>query len=222
MPELHFQIEGAEAVPHAATPLIALKLRITNFPATETIHAITLRCQVQIEPAKRRYVPNEQDKLLDLFGTPERWARTVKPLLWMNTSVAVPRFTGELLVDLELPCTFDFNVAATKYFHALNSGDIPVAVMFSGTLFYEGSNGALQISQVPWDRECIYRLPVSVWKDMMEMHHPNSAWLCLRRDTFEQLYNYKVRHGLPTWEQAIAKALASENASAKISEEVEA
>jgi hypothetical protein len=222
MPELYFQIEGAEAVPHAATPLIALKLRITNFPATETIHAITLRCQVQIEPAKRRYVPNEQEKLLDLFGTPERWARTVKPLLWMNTSIAVPRFTGELLVDLELPCTFDFNVAATKYFHALNSGDIPVAVMFSGTLFYEGSNGALQISQVPWDRECIYRLPVSVWKEMMEMHHPNSAWLCLRRDTFEQLYNYKVRHGLPTWEQAIAKALASENASAKLPEEVEA
>ena len=222
MPELHFQIEGAEAVPHAATPLIALKLRITNFPATETIHAITLRCQVQIEPAKRRYVPNEQEKLLDLFGTPERWARTVKPLLWMNTSVAVPRFTGDLLVDLELPCTFDFNVAATKYFHALNSGDIPVAVMFSGTLFYESANGALQISQVPWDRECIYRLPVSVWKDMMEMHHPNSAWLCLRRDTFEQLYNYKIRHGLPTWEQAIARALASENASAKISEEVEA
>jgi hypothetical protein len=222
MPELHFQIEGAEAVPHAATPLIALKLRITNFPATETIQAITLRCQVQIEPAKRRYVPNEQEKLLDLFGTPERWARTVKPLLWMNTSIAVPRFTGELLVDLELPCTFDFNVAATKYFHALDSGDIPVAVMFSGTLFYEGSNGALQISQVPWDRECTYRLPVSVWKDMMEMHHPNSAWLCLRRDTFEQLYNYKVRHGLPTWEQAIARALASENVSAKIPEEVEA
>jgi hypothetical protein len=222
MPELHFQIEGAEAVSHAATPLIALKLRITNFPATETIHAITLRCQVQIEPAKRRYVPNEQEKLLDLFGTPERWARTVKPLLWMNTSVAVPRFTGERLVDLELPCTFDFNVAATKYFHALDSGDIPVTVMFSGTLFYVGLDGALQISQVPWDRESSFRLPVSVWKEMMEMHYPNSAWLCLHRDTFEQLYNYKVRHGLPTWEQAITKALAAEDASAKIPEEVEA
>jgi hypothetical protein len=225
MPELHFQIEGAEAVPHAATPLIALKLRITNFPTTETIHAITLRCQVQIEPAKRRYVPNEQEKLLDLFGTPERWARTVKPLLWMNTSVAVPRFTGELLVDLELPCTFDFNVAATKYFHALDSGDIPVAVMFSGTLFYKGlldgqNAGALQISQVPWDREANYRLPVSIWKEMMEMHHPNSAWLCLRRDVFEQLYSYKVRHGIPTWEQAIAKALAAADASTEIPEEV--
>jgi hypothetical protein len=222
MPELHFKIDGAEAVPHAATPMIALKLRITNFPATETIHAITLRCQVQIEPAKRRYVPNEQDKLLDLFGTPERWARTVKPLLWMNTSVAVPRFTGELLVDLELPCTFDFNVAATKFFHALNSGDIPVAVMFSGTLFYVGPDGALQISQIPWDREASYRLPVSVWKEMMEMHHPNSAWLCLRRDTFEQLYKFKVRHGLPTWEQAIAKALASADASTEIPEGVKA
>jgi hypothetical protein len=222
MPELHFQIEGAEVVPHAATPLIALKLRITNLPASETIHAITLRCQVQIEPAKRRYTPNEQEKLLDLFGTSERWARTVKPLLWMNTSVAVPRFTAELLVDLELPCTFDFNVAATKYFHALDTGDIPVAVMFSGTLFYEGQDGALQISQVPWDREASFRLPISVWKEMMEMHHPNSAWLCLRRDSFEQLYNYKVRHGLPTWEQAIAKALAAENASREISAEVEA
>ncbi|HEY2039408.1 MAG TPA: DUF6084 family protein, partial [Edaphobacter sp.] len=224
---LHFKIVGAEAVPHAATPMIALKLRITNFPVTETIHAITLRCQVQIEPAKRRYVPNEQEKLLDLFGTPERWARTVKPLLWMNTSVAVPRFTGELLVDLELPCTFDFNVAATKYFHALDAGDIPMAVMFSGTLFYEGpmdgqNAGALQISQIPWDRESSYHLPVSVWKEMMEMHHPNSAWLCLRRDAFEQLYNYKVRHGLPTWEQAIARALAVADASTEIPEEAKA
>ena len=85
----------------------------------------------------------------------------------------------------------------------------------------EGPDGALQISQVPWDRESSYRLPVSVWKEMMEMHHPNSAWLFLRRDSFEQLYNYKVRHGLPTWEQAIARALAAD-ASAEIPEEVKA
>ena len=138
MPELHFQIEAAEAVPHAAAPLIALKLRITNLPASEAIHTLTLRCQVQIEPAKRRYVPQEQEKLLDLFGTPERWSRTVRPLLWMNTTVAVPGFTDNVLVDLQLPCTFDFNVAATKYFHALDAGDIPICVMFSGTVFYQG------------------------------------------------------------------------------------
>jgi hypothetical protein len=217
MPELHFAIEGAEAVAHSAAPLIVLKLRITNRPEGKAIHSVTLRCQVQIEPAKRHYLPQEQGKLLDLFGEPERWNRTVRPLLWMNTSVAVPGFTGCALVDMQLPCTFDFNVAATKYFHGLDSGEIPLCVMFSGTAFYESENGALQVAQVPWDREANFRLPVAVWKEMMEMYYPNTAWLCLRRDAFEQLYNYKVRHGLPTWEQAIARALALENA-----EEVEA
>jgi hypothetical protein len=207
MPELHFQIEGAEAVAHAAAPLIAVKLRITNLPPTEAIHTLTLRCQVQIEPAKRRYLSQEQEKLLDLFGEPERWSRTVRPLLWMNTIVAVPGFTDNVLVNLELPCTFDFNVATTKYFHALQDGDIPVCVMFSGTVFYKGTDDALQVAQVPWDREANFRLPVSVWKDMMDMYFPETAWLCLRRDAFEQLYQYKMRHGLPTWEQAIARAL---------------
>jgi Family of unknown function (DUF6084) len=217
MPELHFAIDAAEAVAHAATPLIALKLRITNLPEDEIIHSLIVRCQVQIEPAKRRYLPPEQDKLLDLFGKPERWSRTVRPLLWLNTSIAAPGFTGSALVDLQLPCTFDFNVAATKYFHALNCGEIPLCVMFSGTVFYQGEDGALQVAQVPWDREANFRLPIAIWKEMMEMYFPNTAWLCLRRDAFEQLYNYKVRHGLPTWEQAIALALAAENA-----EEVEA
>jgi Family of unknown function (DUF6084) len=208
MPELHFQIEGAEAVAHAAAPLIALKLRIQNLPETEQIHTLTLRCQVQIEPAKRRYLPPEQEKLMDLFGEPERWSRTVRPLLWMNTTVAVPGFTHSVVVDLHLPCTFDFNVAATKYFHALDTGEIPLCVMFSGTVFYRGSDEALQVAQVPWDREANYRLPISVWKEMMQMHYPNSAWLCLRRDAFEKLYAYKMRHGIPTWEQAIDRALA--------------
>src|ERR1700733_14386002 len=130
MPELHFQIAGAEAVAHAATPLIALKLRITNLPATEAIHTLTLRCQVQIEPAKRRYLPQEQEKLLDLFGEPERSSRTVRPLLWMHNSVAVPGFTDSLLVNVEVPCTFDLNVAATKFFRSLDAGEIPICVMF--------------------------------------------------------------------------------------------
>jgi len=212
MPELHFAIEGAEAVTHAATPLLALKLRVTNLPTSEAIHTLTLRCQVQIEPARRGYVPREREQLLDLFGTPERWSRTVRPLLWMNTTVAVPAFTGEILVDLELPCTFDFNVATTKYFHAVETGDVPICVMFSGTVFYKGEDGALQIAQVPWDREANFKLPIAVWKEMMDAYYPNAAWLCVRRDTFEQLYEYKVRQGLPTWEQAIERALAATEA----------
>lgn len=210
MPELHFSIEGAEAVANTAAPLIALKLRVVNLPATEAIHTLTLRCQVQIEPARRNYVPSERGHLHDLFGEPERWSRTVRPLLWMNTTVVVPGFTENVLVNIELPCTFDFNVATTKYFHALESGEIPLCVMFSGTIFYQGAEDTLQIAQVPWDREAKFRLPISVWKEMMDLHFPNTAWLCLRRDAFEQLYEYKMRHGIPTWEQAIARALSAE------------
>jgi hypothetical protein len=38
---------------------------------------------------------------------------------------------------------------------------------------------------------------------MMDIYYPNSAWLCLRRDVFERLYQYKVARGIPTWEQML-------------------
>ena len=210
MPELKFQIEGAEAVAYSAVPLIALKLRITNHPAGQPIHTLALRYQVQIDPARRRYAPEEQEQLLDLFGDPDRWGKTVRPLLWMNTSMSIPGFSGNTLVDLQLPCTFDFNVATTKYFHALGSGDIPLSVLFSGTVFYGDDSGLLQATQVPWDCEATYRLPVLVWKQMMNAHYPNSAWLALRRDAFERLYRYKVRHGIPTFERVLEKLVPEE------------
>jgi hypothetical protein len=128
----------------------------------------------------------------------------------MNTSVSVPGFIGSTVVDLQLPCTFDFNVAATKYFHALDSGDIPLNILFSGTAFYQDKDDLLQVTQIPWDREAKYRLPVEVWKHMMDTHYPNVAWLSLQRDTFEKLYLYKVRHGIPTFERVLEKLISEE------------
>ena len=212
MPDLQFHIEGAEAVQHAAAPLLALKLRITNVPDDQGIHTLSLRCQIQIEPARRRYAGAEQEKLRDLFGEPDRWSRTVRSLLWMNTSMVIPGFTSTTVADLQLPCTFDFNIATTKYFHALGTGDIPLCILFSGTVFYRGEDGALQVTQIPWDREANYRLPVEVWKQMMDQHYPNSAWLRLERDTFDRLHEYKVRNGIPTWEQILNKLVASKKA----------
>lgn len=209
MPELQFQVEGVEAVQHAAAPLLALKLRITNMPADQAIHTLNLRCQIQIEPTRRRYTAEEQEKLRDLFGETERWSRTVRSLLWMNISVGVPSFTGSTVVDVQLPCTFDFNIATTKYFHALNTGEIPLCILFSGTAFFCGEQGELQVAQIPWDREANYRLPAATWKQMMDMHYPNSAWLCVQRDAFDRLYQYKVRHGIPTWEQLLEKLVQS-------------
>jgi hypothetical protein len=151
----------------------------------------------------------EQEDLKDLFGESARWTRTVRSFLWMNTSLLVAGFSDTTVVDLPLPCSFDFNVAATKYFHALENGDVPLCLMFSGTVFYSDGDGLLQAIQIPWDREANYRLPVEVWRKMMDMHYPNSAWLCLQRDAFERLYRYKVQHGLPTWEETLERLLSA-------------
>ena len=214
MPDLGFHIEGVEVVALAATPTIALKLRVTNGDPCERIQSVALRCQIQIEVTRRRYAAEEQQKLRDLFGEPERWSQTLKNLLWTHVSVNMPPFQDATVVDVPVPCTFDFNVAATKYFHGLAEGEVPLCVMFSGSVFYSTQAGGMQVAPISWDKEARYRLPVQVWRDMMDAYYPGSAWLCLRRDVFERLYDYKVRHGIPTWEEALENMLAAEEVRA--------
>jgi Family of unknown function (DUF6084) len=211
MPDLDFQVEGAEPVSFAAAPTLAIKLRVSQpagARAPVPIHAVALRCQIRIEPAKRRYEVEEGGRLLDLFGTQDRWSQTLRPLLWTHVNLVVPPFTDSITVDLPVPCTFDFNVAATKYFYALEQGEAPLSLLFSGTVFHEHEEAGLQVAQISWDREATFRLPVRVWKEMMDHYYPNSAWLCLRQDVFDRLYRYKTQYGVPTWEQAIEKLLA--------------
>src|SRR6266852_389675 len=160
MPDLRFTVEGAESALFAATPLLALKLRVESANPQETIHTVALRAQIQIEAARRRYSEADKEKLRDLFGEPDRWSRTLRTMLWTHADVVIPAFTGSTVADLQIPCTFDFNVAATKYFHGVSDGDIPLILLFSGTLFYAGPQGALQVAPIPWDKEARYRLPV--------------------------------------------------------------
>jgi hypothetical protein len=212
MPDLDFKIEGAEVTKFAATPQIALKLQVTNADPAEMIHSVALRCQIQLEVTRRRYSAEDQLKLRDLFGEPDRWSQTLRNLLWTHVNVNVPPFHAATVVDLPVPCTFDFNVGATKYFHGLSDGDVPLCFMFSGTVFYERENGHMQVSPISWEKEARFRLPVNVWREMMDTYYPNSAWLCLRRDLFERLCEYKVRNGIPTWEQALENMLNAEEA----------
>ncbi len=207
MPDLSFSVDGAEPALHSASPLLNLKVRIKNAEASTPIHNVLLQCQIQIEPARREYLPSEQAKLRDLFGEPSRWGQTLRPLLWTNVGIVVPGFQGETVADVPVPCTFDFTVASTKYFYGLAGGEIPLTVFFSGTVFHSGDEGSLQISKILWDCEAKYRLPVHTWKELIEQHYGNSAWLCLRRDVFDRLYRYKVDCGIPTWDQTLETIL---------------
>jgi hypothetical protein len=216
VPDLSFDVEKAEAVAFAAAPTLSIKLRVVNANRQGPVHTVALRCQIMIEPARRRYGAHERRRLLDLFGEPERWGQTLRPMLWIQASAVVPPFTGSTVVDLQVACSFDFNVAATKYFAGLEAGEVPLNLLFSGTIFYEAEGGALQVAQIPWHKEARFRLPVKVWKEMMDLYYPNVAWLCLRREVFDRLYQYKMDRGFPTWEQAIEGLLpeAEKNARA--------
>lgn len=209
MPELDFTVEAVDVLAHAVTPSLAFKLRLDSHTG-QSIHSVMLRCQIQLEVSRRSYTAMEQARLRDLFGQPDMWGRTLHSLLWTNTSVIVPAFSGSAQIQLPVACTFDFNVAATKYFAGLEAGEVPLCLLFSGTIFYSGAAGALQVCQIPWEKEASYRLPIAVWRGLMEHYYPEGAWLCLRRDVFDRLFGYKARHGLPTWEEAIASLLDSD------------
>jgi hypothetical protein len=208
MPDLNFRVTGIEPSARGLTPLLHFNLEVLNEPSSEQIQAVMVQAQIQIQAAQRRYNDREKDGLKDLFGTPDRWGQTLRNRLWAHASVTVRPFSGCTEAVLPVQCTYDFNVIATKYFYALEEGEVPLLFLFSGTIFYSAPDGALQVQQISWDKECIYRMPVKAWADLMNHYYPNSAWLILQRDVFDRLSAYKRRLGLLTWEQAIERLLA--------------
>jgi hypothetical protein len=209
MPGLTFAVEGAGAVPFAASPAIAFRLRVTNPVEGQTIQSVALHCQIQIESQRRLYDKAERQGLRDLFGEPDRWSQTLRPLLWTHADLTIPEFRGTVVIDLPVACTFDFNVAAAKYFHAIQHAEVPLVFQFSGTIFFAAEDGSLQIAQIRWDQESRFRLPATVWRQMMDFYYPNSAWLRLGREVFDRLHRYKQENGLATWEQALENLLSS-------------
>jgi hypothetical protein len=171
------------------------------------VDAIALRCQIRIEPMRRRYTDAEADRLNDLFGEKQRWSDTLKPLQFSLLSAMVPSFTGSVQVDLPVPFTYDLEIASARYFSALDSGEIPLLMLFSGTIF--GTvDGRLQVQQVPWSKEATFGLPVKVWRDSVDAHFPNSAWIRMSRETLDELIRFKNRKALPTWDATLAALLA--------------
>ncbi len=215
MPDIDFEVIGAEAVPYAAAPLLHLKLRLTNKDADEQIQNVMLHCQINLEVTRRQYSDAEKARMFELFGEPSRWGQTLKTMLWTHSDITVQPFADTTEVNLPVVCTFDFNIAATKYFGGLDAGEVPLLLLFSGTMFYRDEFGDLQIGKISWNKEANFRLPIKIWQEMMEHYYPNSAWLNLRRDTFERLQNYKMRRGLPTFEQALETLLSADEAEIK-------
>jgi hypothetical protein len=205
MAELVFDCIGTRADKFAVVPQMVVTLRISE-TSGQRVEAIALRCQIRIEPARRRYTDDEAERLNDLFGDVQRWADTLKPVQFTNLSIMVPGFTGSTEIDIPVPLSYDMEIGATRYFAGLDGGDVPLLLLFSGSVF-SLADGRMSVTQVPWSKEASYRLPISVWREAIDAHFPNSSWIRLTSTAMDELLRYKMRKGLPTWESAVLALL---------------
>jgi Family of unknown function (DUF6084) len=202
LPALHFSVLGAERVEHAATPTLRFAVQVDS-TAGHPIRSLLLDTQVRIAAQRRRYDAAAQERLFELFGAPGQWGSTLRSLLWTQVTVVVPPFEGSTTVAVPVVCTYDLDVTAARYFAALDDGEVPIELLFSGSVFYAAADGRLQTARISWEQEAEYRLPVRVWRETLDQHFPGSAWLRLGRDHYDRLAAYKARHALASWEATV-------------------
>jgi hypothetical protein len=211
VPELGFTVLGCEPLAHAAAPSLRFSLAIDAQGAA--VRSVMLEVQLRIAATQRGYSEAEQAQLGDLFGEARRWGETLRSLHWTQATLVVPPFEGATVVDLVVPCTYDFDVAAAKYLAGVREGEIPLELLFSGTVFYVGTSGALQINRIAWSAEAAHRLPVRIWRETMDHYFPSSAWLRVDRERFERLVAFRARRALTSWDAVIDALLEADEAS---------
>ncbi len=202
---LRFACTGARPEPFAAGPSLLFDLKISEENGRR-VHSVALRAQIRIEPRGRAYSPAESAKLVDLFGEPSRWGETLNPLQLATIGTTVSGFTGETTTPVTVPLTYDLDIAATKYFHGLTDGEVPLLLLFSGTVFYAGPDG-VQVGLVSWHEEAPFRLPVSTWRAAMDDHYPRSAYVRVSTATLDALSAYRSQHVIPNWDDTFERLL---------------
>lgn len=205
MGTLRFTCTGSRPEPFAAGPSLQLDLRVDDGTGRR-VYAIALRVQIRIDPRGRRYGAEETARLTDLFGEAHRWGETLNPLQLATVPIMVQAFTGSTTVAVNVPLSYDLDVSSGRYFHGLDGGEVPLLLLFSGTLFYAGDSG-VQVGLVSWQEEAHHRLPVAVWRAAMDEHFPEQGWIRLRRDTLDALARYRSAEGGPTWDDAVLRLL---------------
>lgn len=205
-PEVEFSVLGARPVRYAAAPMLALDLQVAE-TSGRSVYMLALSVQLMIEPARRAYDAPTHARLVELFGTPERWAVTTRSLVWAQLDIVVPAFTGVTTATVPIACHYDLELAASKYLHALTDGEAPLALHFNGMVYYPGDDGGLQMVLVPWTRSVDFRMPVSVWRETIEHYYPNTGWVALRSQTLEALQREKLDRGLATLDACVEQLL---------------
>jgi hypothetical protein len=205
-PDLEFAVLGARPVKYAAAPMLTIDLQVSE-PDGREVYMVGLTIQLMIDPARRRYDDATRERLVELFGPPERWAVTTRSLLWAKLDVLVPAFTGQTTVTVPIACHYDLELAAAKYLHSLPDGEAPLALHFNGMVYYPGAGGGLQMVLIPWSKSIDFRMPVSVWQETINHYYPGTAWIAVGSRTFEALQRAKRERGAATLDACILDLL---------------
>jgi hypothetical protein len=203
-PEHSIAVDGAAREAHAAVPTLRFDLRVES---DAPVRSVLLDVQLQIAARRRAYGVGAHARLFELFGPVADWGTTLRTVPWTRATLVVPGFSGSTVVALDVACSYDLEVAASRYLDALDDGEVPLELLFSGSVFYE-EDGRLQTTRLSWEKEAEYRLPVRVWKETMERYFGGTAWLRLRKDSFDRLSAFKSRNALATWDDALDALLA--------------
>lgn len=205
MTGLHVSVTGIDAERFAVTPQLRVELRIDD-PAGDEVQLIALRCQLRIDPQRRSYTDAEAAGLRALFGERARWTQTLRPFLWTHASAVIPGFTGSTQASLPVPLSYDTEVSAGAYLHTVRNGEIPLSLMFSGTVFRRGESG-FRVEQIPWDTDVSHRMPGAVWQQAMDQFFPGAGWIMVPRELLDELVRFRADAGCTDWPQALAALL---------------
>jgi hypothetical protein len=206
-PALEFTVLGAEPIEHSVSPGVRFHLHVAE-PEGREVYAVALSTQIQIDPARRTYDHDERERLVELFGAPERWGATTHSFLWTRVESLVPSFTESVAFTIDVACTYDLEVASAKFFDSLgDNGDVPLGFHFNGTVLYCGTDDRLQVMLVPWSCSTQWRMPVAVWRRTIDAHYPGGGWIRLQRETLEALARVKADRGLHTFDDTVRDLL---------------
>ena len=209
IPEPAFFITGAGHEAFAAAPTMVFSAGVSD-PTGHEIQTIALSAQVMIDPARRGYDSATRVRLTELFGPPASWTPSTQGLVWARVATVVPAFTGSAQFTMEISCTYDLEVAAAKYLYALADGEVPLSFHFSGTVFYRGPDGRLQVTPVPWTSTARFGMPIAAWRAMIAAHYPGGGWIRLSETTLAALQERRAGRGLPSFDACIAALLEQE------------
>ncbi|HWD74693.1 MAG TPA: DUF6084 family protein [Solirubrobacteraceae bacterium] len=205
-PEPEFAVTGAAHRAFAAAPTMVFSTTAVD-AAEHPIQTLALSVLVMIDPSRRGYDEETRVRLSELFGPPASWTPSTQGLVWARVATVVPRFRGTTAFELEIPCTYDLEIAATKYFYVLSGGDVPLSFHFSGTVFFHAPDGRLQVTPVSWSSTARFDMPVSAWRDMIAEHYPSGGWIRLGHATLAALNDRRAARGLPSFDACLEELL---------------